>query len=177
MAYKNRILMKKLITPIITLLVFVSIVVILMLSLAKNKQMVVVYEGNLEKKPIEIKLGIFQDSDCGMVIETIEYASQVIADDGKTWFFHDHGGMVNWLKDKSFKDRVKIYAYSKDTKRWIDGRGAWYSLRDITPMEYGFGAYEKRKKGFVDFETMSLKMLRGENMSNPVVRKRLLLEK
>ena len=166
--------MKKLITPIITLLLFISIIVILMLSLAKNKQMVVVYEGNLNKQPIEIKLGFFQDSDCGMVIETIEYASQVIANNGKTWFFHDHGGMVNWLKDKSFKDKAKIYVYSKDTKRWIDGREAWYSLKDETPMGYGFGAYEKRKKGFIDFKTMSLKMLRGENMTNPLVKKRLL---
>lgn len=32
-------------------------------------------------------LNKFQDSDCGMVIDTLDYASQVIAPDRKTWFF------------------------------------------------------------------------------------------
>jgi len=28
-----------------------------------------------------------------MVIDSLEYASEVIAPNGNTWFFHDHGGM------------------------------------------------------------------------------------
>ena len=166
--------MKNFIIPIITLLIFILVVVIVILSLSNAKKMTTVYEGNTKQAVIPIKLGQFQDSDCGMVIDSIEYASEVIAKNGKTWFFHDHGGMVKWLNDKPFKAGARIWVYAKDTKKWIDGREAWYSLTDITPMEYGFGAYQKRMKNFVDFKTMSLKMLRGENMANPQIRQKLL---
>jgi nitrous oxide reductase accessory protein NosL len=161
-------------TPIIIVLVLVLIIVTLFLSLGKVQNMIVIKEGNLKQIPLEMQLNKFQDSDCGMVIEDLSYASQVVAPDGKTWFFHDHGGFVHWLKDKSFKDTAKIWVMSRDTKKWIDGRKAFYSLNDITPMGYGFGAYEKNKKGLVSFDEMRLKMLRGETMNNPKIRKKLL---
>jgi hypothetical protein len=100
--------------------------------------MVVLKEGNTALTPLEIILGRYQDSDCGMVIDKMDYVSQVISNDGKTWFFHDHGGMANWLKDKSFKDDAKIWVMSIDTKQYINGRTAWYSRTDNTPMRYGF---------------------------------------
>ncbi len=56
---------------------------------------------------------------------------------------------------------------------WIDGRTAWYSRDDYTPMHYGFAAYLKQQDGFIDYAEMSLKMLRGENLTNPYVRKEL----
>lgn len=160
--------------PFLIVLIIVSIIVALFLSLASSKQMVVVKEGNLKKLPIEMELNKYQDSDCGMVITDLDYASEVIAPNGKTWFFHDHGGFVNWLKDKDFKDEAIIWVMSRDTKKWIDGRKAYYSLNEITPMGYGFGAYENKQDGFVDFKEMSLKMLRGETMNNPLIRKQLL---
>ncbi len=166
--------MKKIIVQLSIILIFILTIATIIFYLAKEKQMVVVYEGNLEQKPIEIKLGHFQDSDCGMVIEDKSYASEVISKDGKTWFFHDHGGMAHWLNSKSFKESAKIFVFTKDTKRWIDGRKAWYSLTDKTPMNYGFGAYEKKQDGFIDFKTMSIKMARGENLTNPRVRRELL---
>jgi nitrous oxide reductase accessory protein NosL len=161
-------------TPILVVLVLVVIIVTLFLSLGKMQNMVVIKENNLQKIPLVMELNKYQDSDCGMVITDLQYASQVIAPDGKTWFFHDHGGFVHWLEDKSFKDNATIWVMSKDTHKWIDGKKAFYSLSDITPMGYGFGAYEKRKDGFVTFEQMRLKMLRGETMNNPKIRKQLL---
>ena len=160
--------------PFLIVLVIVSIIVALFLSLASSKHMVVVKEGNLKKLPINMELNKYQDSDCGMVITDLDYASEVIAPNGKTWFFHDHGGFVNWLKDKEFKDSAVIWVMSRDTKKWIDGRKAYYSLNEKTPMGYGFGAYENKQDGFVDFKEMSLKMLRGETMNNPLIRKQLL---
>jgi copper chaperone NosL len=165
--------MKKL-APLITILIIVAIIVLLFLSLGKTQQMVVIKEGNLQKLPLEIVLGKYQDSDCGMIIQDLEYASQVVAPDGKTWFFHDHGGFVQWLKDKSFKDEATIWVMSRDTKEWINAREAFYSLNETTPMGYGFGAYAKMQDGFVDFKEMRLKMLRGETMNNPKIRKKLL---
>ncbi|MEA3372028.1 MAG: hypothetical protein U9Q40_11905 [Campylobacterota bacterium] len=160
--------------PLIVITVLVSIIVVVFLSLAKNQNMIVIHEGNLERLPIKMKLHKYQDSDCGMVIEDMEYTSQVVAKDGKTWFFHDHGGFINWLKDKSFKDEVVIWVMTRDTKEWINAEDAHYTLTEITPMGYGFGAYEKKTNEMVDYDTMSLKILRGETMNNPQIRKQLL---
>jgi hypothetical protein len=163
--------------PYLTIIIIVSIIVVLFLSLSTSQNMTVVYVGNDEKKPIKIELGKFQDSDCGMVIDDISYASQVVSPSGKTYFFHDHGGMVNWLSTKEFKDDAIIWVMTKDTKRYINGRDAWYSRTDQTPMLYGFGAYEKKQEGFIDYDTMFLHMIRGEHLANPKIRKQLLGDK
>lgn len=165
--------MKK-ITPFLVVFGIVLIIVVIFLSLASKQQMIVVQEGNLKRLPLVMQPNKYQDSDCGMVIKDLDYASQVVAPDGKTWFFHDHGDFVHWLKDKEFKEEVIIWVMTRDTKRWIDAKSAFYSLVDITPMGFGFGAYEKKEDGFVDFETMRLRMLRGETLKNPLIKKQLL---
>ena len=165
--------MKK-IVPFLIILIIISIIVGVFFSLASNQQMVVVKEGNLKQLPLKMQANKYQDSDCGMVIKNFEYVSQLISPSGKTYFFHDHGGFVNWLKDKKFKNKAVIWVMSRDSKKWIDGRTAFYSLDDITPMGYGFGAYEFKKENYVNFDTMSLKMLRGETMNNPRIKKQLL---
>lgn len=162
------------ILPYFIIVLLVAFIIVLFLSLGKAQKMVVIQEGNMQKVPLAIALHKYQDSDCGMVIETLEYASQVVAPNGKTWFFHDHGGFVQWLEDKEFRDEAVIWVMSKDSKKWIDAREAYYSLNDKTPMGYGFGAYEKEQEGFVSFETMRLRMLRGETMNNPAIAKKLM---
>jgi len=158
---------------IVFILGIFALIIILFVSMSKTQQMVVIQSGNKEAIPLEIKLGHFQDSDCGMVIDILTYASQVINKEGKTWFFHDHGGMVRWLDAKTFKDEATIWVWAKDTNQWINGKKAWYSRNDKTPMNYGFGAYEHYQNGFIDFEDMRLKMKRGENLTNPFVAKEL----
>jgi hypothetical protein len=160
--------------PLLIVLLFVVIIVTVFLSLAKVQNMVVIKEGNVEQIPLEIVLDKYQDSDCGMIIEDLKYVSQVVSSDGKTWFFHDHGGFIHWLEDKSFKDDVVIWVRTIDTKKYVKAEDAFYSLNDITPMGYGFGAYENTKKGRVAFNVMRLKMLRGETMNNPKIKKQLL---
>ena len=160
--------------PFIVVGILVVIIVGVFLSLAKVQHMVVIKEGNTQKLPIKMKLHKYQDSDCGMVIDDLTYASQVIAPDGRTWFFHDHGDFVHWLSDKPFEKSAVIWVMSRDTHKWIDGRKAFYTLNELTPMGYGFGAYEHKKAGMVDFATMRLRMLRGETMKNPRIRKQLL---
>ncbi|WP_229860152.1 nitrous oxide reductase accessory protein NosL [Candidatus Sulfurimonas baltica] len=166
-------MMRKMI-PYSAVIVLVLIIVTLFLSLASTKKMVVIIEGNTNQIPIEMKIGVFQDSDCGMVINDLRDASQVISKNAKSWFFHDHGGMIKWLEDKEFKSDAKIWVMSRDTKKWIDARTAYYSLIDDTPMGYGFGAYEFKKDLHVDFDTMRLRMLRGETLKNPRIKKQLL---
>jgi len=166
-------IMKK-ITPFLIIFIIVGIIVALFLSLGSAQKMIVIQEGNLKKVPLKMELNKCQDSFCGMVINELDYASQVIAPDGKTWFFHDHADFVEWLKDKPFAKKAVIWVMSRDTHRWIDGRKAYYSTNEITPMDSGFGAYEKNRKGFIDFETMKMRTLRGETMKNPKLRKQLL---
>ncbi len=161
----------------IYLIGIILIIVFGFIFLAKNQNMIVIQEGNLDKKPYELVVGKYQDSDCGMVIDNFDFVSQVIAIDGKTWFFHDHGGMAHWLINKPFKDEVIIWVMTKDTKKYIDGRKAWYSRTDTTPMGYGFGAYENKQEGFIDFDTMFLHMARGEHLGNPQIKAKLLEDK
>jgi hypothetical protein len=159
---------------IFILVLLVALIVTLVISTSDYKKLTTVVEGNIDKKPLQIVLGNTQDADCGMVIEDITYASQVVSPKGRTWFFHDIGGMVNWLKDKSFKDSATLWVYTKDTKKWIDAKDAHYSLTDETPMHYGFGAYQNPNPKYVSYSQMSIRMLRGETMNNPKIRKQLL---
>jgi nitrous oxide reductase accessory protein NosL len=161
-------------TPVLVVLVIVALIVALFLSLASSKQMVVIKEGNFKRVPLKMEIKKYQDSYCGMVIDELDYASQVVSAKGKTWFFHDHGDFVLWLKDKPFKDDVVIWVMSRDTHRWIDAKKAFYSVNESTPMGYGFGAYEKRSDDMIDFDTMRLKTLRGETLNNPAIRKEIL---
>ena len=155
--------------------VIIVIVVGVFLSLAQKKQMIVTFE-NPKKTPINLEKNKYQDAFCGMVIEDTKYASQAIRDDGKSWFFHDHGDFVEWLKDKPFASRVIVYVHTIDTNRWIDATKAFYTTTENTPMGYGFGAYEKKKEGMIDFKTMRLRVLRGETMNNPKYKEILLKE-
>jgi hypothetical protein len=152
----------------------VTVIVITILSVSSNQHMITIIKGNFDKKPIDIELHKYQDSQCGMVIDSIKYASEVVASNGDTWFFHDHGGMVKWLELHSFGDSAKIWVHAIDTNRWIDGRDAYYTRDENTPMHYGFGAYEKPKSNRISFEQMRLFTLRGETMENPIIRKQLL---
>lgn len=164
----------KKVMPILMVFALIAVIVTVFLGRAKEQQMLTVYEGNLKMVPVPIKLGHYQDTQCGMPVEHLADSCQVNAPSGKTWFFDDVGCMAIWIENKSFIDDAKIWVYSRDTKDWIDARSAWYSLTDETPMRYGFGAYTKQQEGYIDFETMKLKMLRGENLTDPYVRRELL---
>jgi len=167
----------KALKPIVLTLLIIGIIVAIFLKLAENKGMVTLKKGNFDAKPLPIKLHHYQDSQCGMVIDSLDYASEIVAPNGNTWFFHDHGGMVKWLEKREFKDKAKIWVYAKDSKEWIDGREAYYTKDELTPMKYGFGAYKTKKPNTITFEEMRLLTLRGETMRNPKIRQKLLKSK
>jgi len=80
-----------------------------------------------------------------------------------------------WFKQIGVDSKkIKTFVYAKDTHRWIDAKEAFYSIKDETPMGYGFAGYQQKQNEFIDFETMRIKMLRGENMADPKIRKMLL---
>ena len=95
-------------------------------------------------------------------------------DNGKIHYFDDVGCMVLWSKENNVElKNMKIF--SNDTKKYIDASKAFYSINERTPMNYGFGAYEnKNENTIIDFNEVKLRMLRGEHMANPKIRKQIL---
>ena len=166
-------MIKKVILVVLPLIVIGGL---LFYKLESNRD--VANELNKEKVPIKIVPNKMQDPQCHMYLSKDEFSMEVITKDLKTHFFDDPGCAILWMKAQNIDpNRVTIWAYSMDSKKWIDAKKAYYSISDFeTPMHYGFGAYEKDKKGFIDFNEMRLRMLRGENMTNPKIRKKILKE-
>ncbi len=161
--------MKKL----IPIFIIVVVIALLFLSLSKKEQMITVYTDNPSQKPLDLNLHHLQDPECKMVIEDINYSAQVAAKSGKTWIFDDVGCMVLWLKDKDKKD-MKLWVYAKDKKSFIDAKKAFYSVDEATPMRHGFGTYATKKDGYIDFDEMRDRVLHKEDLTNPIVRKKVL---
>jgi len=165
--------MKKLL-PLLSIALLIAVIAIVFVSLAKKEAPVTIVKGNTAFKPLPIKINHTNDTQCAMLIKSEHNAAEVIAPDGRTWFFDDPGCMILWLKERDWADKAVLWVHTIDTNRWIDARKAWYGIRDATEMRYGFGAREKKCDECIDFEEMRLRMLRGENLTNPKIRKKLL---
>ncbi|WP_324170748.1 hypothetical protein [Sulfurimonas sp.] len=110
---------------------------------------------------------------CNMEVgKSSEYSSS-LSTNGKTYYFDDIGCMILWANEHEIK-KAKMNVFSKDTLRFIDVKNANYTIGETTPMSYGFCAYENKKKIQITFEEVNVKMLRGENMTNPKIRKQIL---
>ncbi len=136
-----------------------------------------VYKKSKDGKPVIFKPGEVQCVECTMQLETKLHSAQAIMPNGRVYFFDDPGCLAKWYLNQKEKDKIKLWIYTDDTHRYIDARKAWYKLGDKTPMNYGFGAYEKKVAGAVGFEEFLAMMARGENMTNPAIRKRFLEQK
>jgi copper chaperone NosL len=164
--------MKKL-APMVVIMLLIAIIVVITISRSNQQRYLTVLEGNLERVPVEVIPNHYQDTQCGMLLERTEDTAQAVALDGKTWFFDDVGCLALWLDTCKRPEEMILWVYARDTGGWLEGRVAWYSLTDETPMLYGFAAYAEQRVGLIDFAEMQLKMLRGENLTNPYTRKEL----
>lgn len=160
--------------PVLVTLLVVAIMLVLIVARARQQGYVTVLPGNTARQPVEVVLGRYQDTQCGMPLEQLQDAAQAVAPDGRTWFFDDVGCLALWLEKNKRAGELVLWVHARDTETWIDARTAWYSRNDSTPMLYGFAAYAVRREGLVDFTEMRNRMLRGENLTNPYVRKELL---
>lgn len=162
--------MKKLILYLFPLVALISIFMIYK-SVNLNPTEIV----NSDRKPLHFKDNEIQCPQCFMYLVGEKFTAQAITSDNKTHFFDDVGCMVLWLEDNHKEDKnITRWVFSLDTKMWVKAEEAFYSIDDKTPMEYGFGAYEKSIANAINYEQMKLKMLRGENMSNPKIRQQIL---
>ncbi|CAA6823712.1 MAG: Unknown protein [uncultured Sulfurovum sp.] len=165
--------MKK-ILPLLIIFVILAIAAVIFVSMATKDQPITIIKGNTDMKPWPLKVNFTNDPHCKMLITEQRNSSQVVAPDGRTWFFDDPACMVLWIEHKPFEKTAKLWIHSIDTKKWIDARKAWYGRADKTAMHYGFGAREHKVEGTIDFTTMRLYVFRGEHLGNPKIRKKLL---
>jgi len=164
---------KKILMNLLTFAVVIAVIVILLLSLGSEEGGRYVYKGNTAYQAIPIKSKEYQCSECNMDVEDLDYAAQLIAKNGNTYFFDDIGCVVLWLKNHS-PDTQIILTKTLDTNQWIDAKKAWYSRIAPSPMGYGFAAVEHKKKNLIEYEEMKLLMLQGKNLHDPFVKKKLL---
>ena len=162
------------IIKIFSQLLLVVIVSIIGYSIIQKDNPIEVVRGNLSYRPIPFTLEKTDDTICKMLIRSYYGSSQAITKKGDTYFFNDIGCMMIWLEEQPHKQSIRLWVYTNDTNRWLNARLAHYTTRDKTVIGYGFGAYEKKNRDSISFEQMRSRMLKGENLLNPKVRKRLL---
>ena len=150
----------------------VRLLLVALMFLSGCEKMELVHEDNTAKKPITFAFGHVQCPQCHMEVNALAHSVQAVSPDGKTYIFDDVGCFALWVDGRDDHTLV-VWAYTQDTHQWIDAKQAFYTVRDDTPMGYGFGAYAQNQEGFVGYEEMKLRMKRGENLTDPRIRKRL----
>ncbi|MCK5851285.1 MAG: hypothetical protein KAH23_10245 [Kiritimatiellae bacterium] len=88
-------------------------------------------------------------------------------------YFDDMGCLILWTKSEAIEPSGAM-VFTKDTKQYIKVNDAYYTINERTPMGYGFSAYEKVQEKSIKFDEVKLRMLRGEHMANPKIRKQIL---
>jgi len=164
----------KQIAPLLITLAVIGVIVAMFLSVENKDKITLKMSGNTKQEAIDIIPHKMQDPHCMMILNSQNHSAQATSPSGNTWFFDDIGCLILWIEDKSFKEKATLYAFSADSKKWIDARKAYYILGVKTPMMYGFGIYEKSSPKSIDFKTLRIKMLQGETMANPKIRKKIL---
>jgi hypothetical protein len=159
----------KAIIPGIIVLILIFLISLLFMSLGNSVEKTVVLKGNLAGLPITMVKDRFQCSACGMPVNEFSYSAQVIATDGRTWFFDDIGCMVKWVTASDFEKAPAVWVPDLTTGKWIDGRTAWYSRSNSTPMNYGFGAQSEPDSNYIDFDTLQDLMLNSKSPANPKI--------
>jgi copper chaperone NosL len=150
------------------------VLVIVLFSTTNFNQLIVVSQNNITKKPINLKPNKYKDRYCNMTISDINYSAQVVLLNNDTLFFDDIGCLVLWLKNQKQKKDFILWVWAKDSNRYINAREAWYSQTEKTPMFYGFGAYEGKKKHYIDFDTVYHNMLNDKTLKNHTFKEQLL---
>lgn len=158
------------------LYIFPVVAIILIILIAQKNNQSVLDIDNHKKIALDFKPNEVQCPQCNMFLVEKEHTAQAITAENKTHFFDDPGCLVLWIEDNHKQDDKEIvkWVFALDSKKWINALDAFYSINEKTPMNYGFGAYEKPNENYIVYDEMKLKMLRGENMSNPKIRKKIL---
>ncbi|MCK9490980.1 MAG: hypothetical protein M0Q24_02735 [Sulfurimonas sp.] len=110
---------------------------------------------------------------CHMEVDKSNKHSASLAKNDNIYYFDDIGCLVLWSNENKL-DAKSAKVFTKDSARYIDATQAHYKIGEKTPMSYGFVAFEDSAEETIDFDEVSIKMLRGEHMANPKIRKQIL---
>lgn len=159
------------IKKIFAAVLLIGVLTLLIVSIDTSEGSIVVKHDNTEKQPLEIELGKYLCFESGTLITDLYNTAQAVLPNGDTYFFNDIGNAFIWLMRQKNKDEIVLWVYSQDTKRYIAAKTAWYSRIEITPMGYGFGAYEYHAYGRSDYyyDEIVLCAARGETLINPLI--------
>ena len=139
---------------------FLSLLVIILSACNSQSE----NENNLEICP-----------QCHMKLPVSNIHTSTMNQDGEMSYYDDIGCMILWIEKNNIDvQNVQIKIYSNDTKKYIDAKSAFYKFNEKTPMMYGFSAYEKSQDNSINFDEVYMRMLRGEHMANPKIRKQIL---
>ena len=112
---------------------------------------------------------------CNMELLKSNIHTAILNEDNDIHYFDDPGCLVLWANSNKIDlKNINVKVFSNDTKRYIDADKAFYSIDEKTPMLYGFSAYENTKENSINLDEMIIRMLRGEHMANPKIRKHIL---
>ena len=145
-----------------------------LLSLALSLSLLVILSAcGSEEKATETNLKICPQ--CHMELPKSNIHTAILDEDNNTHYFDDPGCLILWANSKKIDlKNADVKIFSNDTKRYIDAHKAFYKINEKTPMLYGFSAYENTQEGSINFDEVIIRMLRGEHMANPKIRKQIL---
>ncbi len=152
-------------------LLLLGVVALLIFTMDISDTHVLVRHGNTQKEPLEIVLEKYICTESKLPIVDLYNSAQAILPNGDTHFFNDIGNVLLWLGRQKNREEIVVWVYAQDTNRYVLAKDAWYSRVEITPMGYGFGAYEYRLYGQSDyyFSEVQLFALRGETLLHPLI--------
>ncbi len=109
---------------------------------------------------------------CHMELPASNMYTSILDKESNIYYFDDIGCMILYANDDKLPKNSKVF--TNDTHRYIESQKAFYTINEKTPMSYGFAAYEKTQENTITFDEVVIKMLRGEHMANPKIRKQIL---
>lgn len=110
--------------------------------------------SQIDTKPKDVKFDREICERCKMIISDRNYVAQVVnPKDGKSYYYDDIGCAILWFEESNilWKDEAIIYVADAKTGKWLDAKNAFWTYGAITPMNFGFSAYENKQDGVENF--------------------------
>jgi hypothetical protein len=90
-------------------------------------------------------------------------------------YFDDIGCLILWSKENNIDlKQAQIQVYTTDTKKYLNPFKLYFTINSKTPMHYGFEPFENKCQDCIKFDEVIIRMLRGEHLANPKIRKQIL---
>lgn len=121
---------------------------------------------NLEPKKVHWDRDVCER--CKMLLSDRRFSAQVVNPQNiRKYTFDDIGCVILWFQEEkiTWSDKAVIWVNDAQSGEWINAREAFYSVENITPMAYGFGAHKSQQQvkageEVLDFAEVSRRVLK-----------------